>query len=221
MNFTDVDEFNPFFIYIRCLYCRDIISGYNTGCTTGNPCFKPFNNVTRGQMSKIVANSAGLSQTPTGQQYTDVPTTHPFYVWIWRLTDAGHVSGYNTGCSTGNPCFKPEANVTRAQLAKIVSNAAGFTDVPPPGSFLFTDVPPTHTFYLFVERLARRGIVEGYECGEPPAGPCDPQGRPWFLPQDDVTRGQATKFVSNTFFPIECAPGRPGLIMPVGTQTNN
>jgi hypothetical protein len=212
MPFTDVDQYNPFYIYIKCLYCRGVISGYNTGCETGNPCFRPFNPITRGQMSKVVANSAGLNQTPTGQQYTDVPTTHPFYVWIWRMTDAGHVSGYNTGCQTGNPCFKPENNVTRGQLAKIVSNAAGFSDQPPAGEYTFADVLPNHPFWLWVERLSRRGIINGYECGEFPTEPCDSQNRPYYRPYDDVTRGQASKIVSNAFFPVECAPGRPSII---------
>ena len=32
-------------------------SGYSSGCESGNPCFRPQNNATRGQSSKIVANS--------------------------------------------------------------------------------------------------------------------------------------------------------------------
>jgi hypothetical protein len=107
MPFTDVDQYNPFYIYIKCLYCRGIISGYNTDCPTGNPCFKPFNDITRGQMAKVVSNSAGFSQTPEGVQYQDVPTSHPFYVWIWRMTDLGHVSGYECGDIPSEPCVPP------------------------------------------------------------------------------------------------------------------
>jgi hypothetical protein len=161
-------------------------------------------------MSKIVSNAAGFNDLASGQTYTDVPPSHPFYVWIMRLTMHDVVSGYDAGCSTGAPCFRPENTLTRGQMAKIDSNAAGFSDVPPAGTLTFTDVPPSHPFYIWIERLSRRGIIDGYECGSSAADPCDAENRPYYKPENNVSRGQSSKIVSKTFFPncLTQAPAR-------------
>jgi hypothetical protein len=59
-------------------------------------------------------------------------------------------------------------------------------------------VVPGSTFWLYIERLAERGYISGYTCGVPPAGACDPQARPYFLPYTSVTRGQLAKIVANS-----------------------
>jgi hypothetical protein len=194
MNFTDVDEFNPFYIYIRCLYCRGILGGYADGT------FRPYNPTTRGQMAKIVSNAAGFSDPiPSNRQtFSDVPPGHTFWVYIERLAWRGIVGGYADGT------FRPDNWVTRGQMAKFASNAAGFDEEVPPGTQTYTDVPPGSTFWVYIERLSGRGIISGYECGNPE--PCDPQRRPYYRPHLDVTRGQTSKIVANTFFPINCAP---------------
>jgi N-acetylneuraminic acid mutarotase len=212
MNFTDVDQYNPFRIYIRCLYCAGVLSGYSTNppCTTGTPCFRPYDNVTRGQIAKIVSNAAGINDPAGTQIFVDVPPTHPFYTWINRLARRGILGGYNTSppCpGAATPCFRPEAFTTRGQMAKIVSNAAGFMDNPPAGTISFTDVPTTNPFWLWIERLARRGIISGYDCGGP-GEPCDALRRPYYRPNNFITRGQTSKIVANTFFP-SCQPPQP------------
>ncbi len=191
ISFSDVPPDYVFYPYIRCLYCRGIIGGYSDGT------FRPGNPTTRGQMSKIVANAAGiLDPIPPGTQtYTDVPPSHPFWVYIERLSAHGIVGGYSDGT------FRPDNWVTRGQLTKFASNAAGFSEPIPSNQQTYTDVPPSQTFWLYIERLSSRGIISGYQCGVPPAGPCDPQNRPYFLPDATITRGQTSKIVANTFFP--------------------
>lgn len=174
------------------------MSGYPDGT------FRPGNRVTRGQLAKIVANAARFNETVTGQTFEDVPTDNTFYVVIERMSRRGIIGGYPCGGS-GEPCrpgnrgyFRPNAPATRGQIAKIVSNAAGFDD--PPEGQMFEDVPPTNVFYVWVQRLATRGIMGGYPCGGP-GEPCRPGNRPYFRPYDNATRGQVTKIVANTFFP--------------------
>lgn len=71
----------------------------------------------------------------------------------------------------------------------------------PPEGQTFEDVPPTHTFYEFIQRLASRSVMSGYECGRP-GEPCvGTENRPYFRPGNDVTRGQSSKIVANAFFP--------------------
>jgi hypothetical protein len=139
-----------------------------------------------------------------------VPNTDTFWLWIERLSLRGVMGGYACG-GPGEPCdplnrpyFRPANNATRGQVSKIVANAAGLSD--PETGLFYTDVPPSHTFYLEIMRLTRRGVMSGYLCGgiNPQTGapePCDPQNRPYYRPGNNVTRGQASKIVANTFFP--------------------
>jgi hypothetical protein len=213
LEFTDVPPGHTFYADIRCLACRGIINGYNTGCETGNPCFRPGNLVTRGQLSKIVSNAAGFDDDPGPQQFEDVPAGSTFYDFIGRLANRGIISGYPCG-GPGEPCvppdnlpyFRPNANVTRGQLSKIVSEAAGFTE--PVGAQQFEDVPVGSTFYDWIWRLTDRGIMNGYPCGG--AGePCiPPDDLPYFRPGANATRGQASKIVANTFFSGCVTPAR-------------
>jgi hypothetical protein len=208
LQFTDVPVGSTFYPYIHCLACLGIINGYATGCDTGNPCFKPNNNVTRGQIAKIVSNAAGFNDDVTGMQtYTDVPPDSTFWLWIERLSLHQVMGGYQCGNDPNEPCdpqsrpyFRPGNNATRGQLSKIVSNAANFND--PPGNQMFEDVDPSSAFFTYTQRLASRNVISGYQCGVDPNEPCvPPDNLPYFRPGNNVTRGQASKIVSNSFYP--------------------
>ncbi|MEA2576070.1 MAG: large repetitive protein [Chloroflexia bacterium] len=220
---TDPSSFYP---YVRCLACRGIVSGYPCGSTnpetgqqepcgnSGNPYYRPSNQITRGQISKIVAGASGASGDPGPQRYEDVPPSSPFYQWINRLSNEGVMGGYPCGgpgepCHSGNrPYFRPGANASRGQMSKIVSNAAGFNEAVSGQSF--EDLPPSNSpssYYQYVERLYVRGVVSGYPCGG--AGePCRDESRPYFRPNNPVTRGQAAKIAANTFYPNCQTPAR-------------
>ncbi|MDQ3703952.1 MAG: S-layer homology domain-containing protein [Chloroflexota bacterium] len=206
IEFSDVPPGSTFHPFVRCLACRDILGGYPDGT------FRPQNLITRGQIAKIVSNAAGYTDDVSGKQtYADVPSTQPFHVWIERLSMRGHMGGYACGgagetCDgQSRPYFRPGNNATRGQLSKIVSNAAEIEDTPTGQTF--EDVPPSSPFYLHIERLTGRGVMSGYPCGG--AGEsCGGGNRPYFRPGDNVTRGQASKIVANTFFP-NCQTARP------------
>ena len=135
-QFEDVPPGHTFYDFIWRLANRGIVSGYPCG-GPGEPCmppdnlpyFRPSNNVTRGQLSKIVSQAAGFPEPAGGQQFEDVPPGHTFYDWIWRLADRGIMSGYPCG-GLAEPCvppdnrpyFRPGANATRGQASKIVAN---------------------------------------------------------------------------------------------------
>ena len=210
ISFEDVPVGSTFYPFIQCLACQGIINGYPCGgpgepCNpTNDPYFRPGNNVTRGQFAKIASNSAGFNEPPGAQQYEDVAVGSTFFDFVWRLSDRGYINGYPCGgpgepCGSGNlPYFRPNANVTRGQLSKIDANAAGFNETP--GAQQYEDVLPGSTFYDFIWRLSDRGIINGYPCGGN-GEPCGPNNLPYFRPSANATRGQASKIVSNTFFP--------------------
>jgi len=186
--------------------CRGIVNGYTSGCGTGNPCFRPNDNVTRGQLAKIVSNSAGFIDPPGNQLFQDVAPGSTFYDYVSRLASRGYIGGYACGgvgeacVPPGNlPYFRPNSDATRGQISKIVSNAAAFND--PPSGQQFQDVAIASTYYTYTYRLVTRGVMSGYPCGIAPAGPCvEPGNLHYFLPNNNATRGQTSKIVSNTFF---------------------
>jgi hypothetical protein len=199
IEFEDVPTGHTFYGPIRCLACKSILGGYPDGT------FRYNNDVTRGQLSKIVANAAGYTEPVSGQMFEDVPSTSPFYEFVQRLASRGHIGGYACGgpgepCGAGNkPYFRPTANASRGQISKIVSNAAGFNDAV--SGQTFEDVPSTSPFYQWIMRLTSRNVMSGYPCGnvgEPCVGP---NNRPYFRPNANATRGQTAKIVANTFFP--------------------
>jgi uncharacterized delta-60 repeat protein len=133
----------------------------------------------------------GPTATPTScaLQFPDVPQGSTFYDFVRCLACRGIISGYPDGnFGPGNP-------VTRGQLSKIVSNAAGYSENQANQSF--EDVPVGSTFHQFIERLSLRGHISGYACGG--AGePCVPPGNlPYFRPNANVTRGQTSKIVAS------------------------
>ncbi len=144
-----------------------------------------------------------------GERFTDVCPGDYFYQYILDLSDLGIIGGYNTVPPCAGPahipCFRPDLWSTRGQIAKIISLAAGFNeDVT---GQTFEDVPPNHTFYLYIERMASRGIIAGYPCGAP-GEPCNANNDPYFRPGNTVSRGQVCKMVCIAF----------GFSEPVGPQ---
>lgn len=191
ITFTDVPVGSTFYPYIECLACKGILTGYQDGT------FRPASDITRGQGAKILANSVGYDEViPTTQQtFQDVPVGSTFWVYVERAVLHGAFSGYACG-GPSEPCpgtyFRPDNSITRGQLAKVDAILAGYADSIPSTQQTFSDVAPDSTFWVYIERVALHGIVNGYADGT-------------FRPGNNITRGHAAKVASLTFFP-ECAP---------------
>jgi hypothetical protein len=200
ISFTDVPPDNTFHPFVQCLACRSILSGYHDGT------FRPNASLTRGQLAKIVSNAARFADRIEGQTFQDVPPSNTFYEQIERMASRGVIGGYPCGgeaepCGPENkPYFRPNANATRGQISKIVSEAKGYTD--PAGTQIFQDVPPSNPFYTWIQGLGSRGIMGGYPCGGA-SEPCGTGNKAYFRPKNNATRGQTSKIVANAFFP-EC-----------------
>jgi hypothetical protein len=199
--FSDVPQGSTFYDYINWITCHSIASGYTDGT------FRPNNNATRGQISKMVANAFQWHLDPPstgGYTFADVLPGSTFFLYIEAAYREGVVSGYPCG-GTGEPCdpqqrpyFRPNNNVTRGQIAKVISNAARYTDTPTGQSF--EDVVAGSTFYDYVERIASRSIINGYPCGGV-GEPCGPNNLPYFRPNNNATRGQLSKIIYLTLQP--------------------
>jgi hypothetical protein len=107
-SFSDVPPNYPFYTHIETAKAHGVISGYS------DRTFRPGNNVTRSQSTKMVVTAFGWAiDTSGGPHFVDVPPSDPFYGFVETAFNRGIVSGY------GNT-FRPGLNVTRAQISKML-----------------------------------------------------------------------------------------------------
>jgi photosystem II stability/assembly factor-like uncharacterized protein len=108
-HFNDVPESNAFYAFVETAYNRGIISGYSDGT------FRWGNNVSRGQLTKIIVEAQDWPiDTTGGPHFNDVPATDPFYGWMETAYNREVISGYGDGT------FRPGNSATRGQISKIV-----------------------------------------------------------------------------------------------------
>lgn len=123
--FQDVVPGSTFYDYVQRMVLHQVVGGYDCG-GPGEPCagpanlpyFRPSGTATRGQISKMVVSSLGISaMTSGGPHFTDVPVGSTFYDYVETLYHLDAISGYSDGT------FKPGNTATRGQVSKIVSSA--------------------------------------------------------------------------------------------------
>jgi hypothetical protein len=169
-QFSDVPAGAYFYDPVLWLACQGAISGYSDGT------FRSGNPTTRAQLTKIVVLAYGWPLlTPAPGHFSDVPPASPFYATIETAYARGIIGGYADGT------FRPGNDVTRAQLSKIITLAAGWTLLNPAQGH-FGDVPPGSAFFQVVETAYAHGIISGYADGS-------------FRPGNPATRAQIAKIV--------------------------
>jgi peptidoglycan DL-endopeptidase CwlO len=118
---------------------------------------------------------------PTGQYY-DVPSDFWAYDQINYLSKQGIINGYDISI------FKPNQNVTRAEVAKMLSDTFNLT---PSSHNQFSDVPSSHWASTYINAVAGEGYFIGY-------------GNNTFKPNEPITRGEiATLFTKSFNLPIQ------------------
>ncbi len=139
-TFEDVPVGSTFYTYIETGVSHGVINGYPCG-GVGEPClspgnrpyFRPFNNITRGQLSKVIALAQSyVLPTPVAGTFEDVVPGSTFFSYVEAMAAHGIVSGYPCG-GPGEPCigpgnrayFRPNNSATRGQVSKFVTVAYG------------------------------------------------------------------------------------------------
>jgi len=132
-TFADVPFGSTFYTYVETAYAHTILGGYPCG-GDGEPCdeqqrpyFRPFAEVTRGQLTKLVTLARGwVISSPENRTFADVPVGSTFYGYIETAVQHGIIVGYPCG-GEGEPCddanrpyFRPGNSATRGQIAKII-----------------------------------------------------------------------------------------------------
>ncbi|HEX8228019.1 MAG TPA: S-layer homology domain-containing protein [Chloroflexia bacterium] len=175
--------------------------------------------VTRTTTSTVVPSPTAIACTI---EFSDVPEGSTFHPFVKCLACKGVLGGYPDGT------FRPSNPITRGQIAKIVSNAAGFNEEV--SGQTYSDVPPSNepsSYYVFVERLSARNILGGYPCGSDTDGDgdideeCDDVSRAFFRPGSFATRGQLSKIVSNAAGFTDTVSGQSFADVPPSTEPSS
>jgi Tol biopolymer transport system component len=171
-TYTDVPPTNFFYEPIEWMAAAGVANGFPNGT------FKPGDAVKRQQMANFLYNLAGRPEfLPSGQTFSDVPPSNPFFTPIEWMTEEGIANGFPNGT------FRPNDPVKRQQMANFLFALAG-SPAFDPGDPDFTDVPATNPFFTEIEWMAAEGIANGFPNGT-------------FKPRDPVKRQQMANFLLN------------------------
>ena len=148
--FKDVPASHPYFKEISYLVENKYITGYGDGT------FRPEQTLSRAHGAVIISRALKLDTSKIKDPgFKDVNASHTYYKEIAAIQNAGIMDGSN-----GN--FNPEGKLTRAQMAKIITNSFKLEGV---SSIQFKDVPKSNWAYEYVQALAANNITTGYGGG--------------------------------------------------------
>ena len=171
--FSDVPESHWAFNAVTSLAEKYILNGYYDGT------FKPENNITRGEFAKIIVSATKSFDVNAESSFSDVSKDDWYYSYVSTAFKLGYITGYPDGT------FKPEANISRADICTIVNRVLKAN---PDGSVsAFTDdwsIPSYARDSVYA--LAAKGIINGYSDGS-------------FNPTAQATRAQTAKIIYSAF----------------------
>lgn len=158
--FHDIGGGTELYDATEYMYCRSNVSG------TAPLVFSPDAPITRAQFARADVLNFGLALTSSGgPHFTDVPPSYYAYIYIETAYINGIVSGYDIGtCSVNHatyPCFLPERNILRGEMAKLLSQSASYYDSDVSGMHDFTDVPIGGVFHDVIERIFVHHVTTG------------------------------------------------------------
>ncbi|MGG1515600.1 CBM35 domain-containing protein [Paenibacillus oryzisoli] len=153
-----------------------IVRGYPDGT------FKPDRAVTRAEFAAMLIHA--LKPQETNLYNAPLTFTDKEKIGDWALNavaqavQAGIISGYEDGS------FRPDAEMTRSEMAKMIASALGFSDDKAPTSGFADDTAVPDWAKDAVASLRMRGIMEGKEGNQ-------------FAPGDQATRAEAIRVLLN------------------------
>lgn len=165
---------------INTEYTKPYASGYDDGS------FLPNNNITRGELAAMIARLSYGDDLPDGiyqASFPDVDSDAWFNKYIGYLEDKDVLSGYEDGT------FRPMDTITRGEISAVIARAQRYDLISYNG--IFTDVTENDWAKDYIETLADKNIVSGYEDGT-------------FGPYSPLTRAEAVAIINRVL--VESTP---------------
>lgn len=133
-EFFDVSSSNPAYTAIKTLSTAGIINGFENGN------FGPEQSVTRGQAAAII-NRTIKHEPASLETFADVVPGSRFEKDIAAMKELGIMGGF------ADETFRPEATMTKAEMAAIVARAFKLQEVVAAASVNYKDVTPEFWAY--------------------------------------------------------------------------
>ena len=165
---------------INTEYTKPYASGYDDGS------FLPNNNITRGELAAMIARLSYGDDLPDGMyqaSFPDVDSDAWFNKYIGYLEDKDVLSGYEDGT------FRPMDTITRGEISAVIARAQRYDLISYNG--IFIDVTENDWAKDYIETLADKNIVSGYEDGT-------------FGPYSPLTRAEAVAIINRVL--VESTP---------------
>ena len=165
---------------INTEYTKPYASGYDDGSVL------PNNNITRGELAAMIARLSYGDDLPDGMyqaSFPDVDSDAWFNKYIGYLEDKNVLSGYEYGT------FRPMDTITRGEISAVIARAQRYDLIS--YNNIFTDVTENDWAKDYIETLADKNIVSGYEDGT-------------FGPYSPLTRAEAVAIINRVL--VESTP---------------
>ena len=173
-KFTDVKDSHWAYEAVKYLANNFVISGYLDGT------FKPENNITRAEFAKIIISATNKFDSEATSSFKDVDSENWHYAYVSTAYSLGYITGYPDGS------FRPDANITRADICTIVNRVLKSTPSENTEKFKDDDSIPSYAKDA-VYALSSMGIINGYSDKT-------------FAPKTYATRAQTAKIIYTAFF---------------------
>lgn len=154
---------------------KPFISGY------GNREFRPDNSITRAEVATIIynmLNDTDEDYTTITSRFSDIPNSH----WAYEMIGFNLANNYMNGDS-GSNTFRPDDDMTRAELAQMLFNLDMASSSG--SSVSFSDISGHWGENAIIE-MAKADVINGY-------------GDNTFRPNNNVTRAEAVAMISRLF----------------------
>lgn len=166
---------------------KDIMSLYKKGWISGKNeyIYDPNGDLTRAEATAILVRAIGLDKTNEAvpNYFKDVPKNH----WAKRYIEIAYK--YNIVIGTDQNIFEPNAKITRAQFAALLSRILDYPTNDTTQSPFF-DLQKDHWAYNHILELSSNGIIKGEADGG-------------FYPDNLVNRGQLAAMVNRASDDLE------------------
>ncbi|WP_020618418.1 S-layer homology domain-containing protein [Paenibacillus daejeonensis] len=149
-----------------------IIKWSNMGLVNGQSAdrFNPNASITRAELAALINKVADVSGEAS-ISFTDVASSKWYYIEVAKAVSAGYMQGYADGT------FKPEAPITRQELAVLITRLLGITEQEPDAAY--TDVANAPAWSKgAIGAMINSGIMSGKSAGQ-------------FSPLTSTTRAEA------------------------------
>lgn len=168
--FTDVNTDDSFHEHIQWMKESGVTTGYSDGS------YRPGQDITRAEAATFLYRISGDHHAVAGSsRFDDTASGSPHATAIDWMAENGYSLGYADGT------FRPDQEVTRAELASFIYRASGEDHTAPEDS-PFRDVSPSSPHFEAISWLHVQGGADGYTDQT-------------FRPGQDISRGETAKML--------------------------